>query len=243
MEKVVLVTGASKGIGAAIAVRFAMGGYKVVINYNSDKEGALKTLEEVSKYSEGIIVKCDITNDIEINNMFNEIIDKYGRLDVLVNNAGIAIDTTFDDKTRENFIKTLDTNLVGPFMLSKLVGNYMRDNKSGSIINISSTNGIDTYYPYSLDYDASKAGLISLTHNLASYYAPYVRVNAVCPGWVDTPMNKELDEEYRKEESKKIKLGRFAEPMEIANVVYFLAGDEASYVNDSIIRVDGGETA
>ncbi len=243
MERVVLVTGASKGIGKAIAVRFAMGGYKVVINYNTDLEGAKKTLEEVSKYSEGIIVKCDITSDAEINNMFNEIIDKYGRLDVLVNNAGIAIDTTFDDKTRENFIKTLDTNLVGPFMLSKLVGNYMRDNKSGSIINISSTNGIDTYYPYSLDYDASKAGVINLTHNLASYYAPYVRVNTVCPGWVDTPMNKELDEDYRKEEAEKIKLGRFAEPMEIANVVYFLASDEASYVNDSIIRVDGGETA
>jgi 3-oxoacyl-[acyl-carrier protein] reductase len=240
MEKVVLVTGASKGIGAAIAVRFAMGGYKVVINYNSDKEGALKTLEEVSKYSEGIIVKCDITNDIEINNMFNEIIDKYGRLDVLVNNAGIAIDTTFDDKTRENFIKTLDTNLVGPFMLSKLVGNYMRDNKSGSIINISSTNGIDTYYPYSLDYDASKAGLISLTHNLASYYAPYVRVNAVCPGWVDTPMNKSLSNEFKEEEINKTLLHIFADPSEIASLAYFLSSDKASYINDSIIKIDGG---
>ena len=242
MEKVVLVTGASKGIGKAIAIRFAMGGYKVVINYNHDLEGANETLKEVSKYSEGITVKCDVTNDAEINNMFNETINKFGRIDVLVNNAGIAMDSPIDDKTREDFIKTLDTNLVGPFMLSRLVGNYMKD-KKGSIINISSTNGIDTTYPYSLDYDASKAGLISLTHNLAEYYAPYVRINAVCPGWVDTPMNKELDEEYKEEEIKKIKLGRFAEPMEIANVVYFLASDEASYVNDSIIRVDGGETA
>lgn len=237
---VVLVTGASKGIGRSIAIRFAKGGYKVVINYNTDHEGALKTLDEVSKYSEGIIVKCDMTNETEINNMFNEVIDKYNEIDVLVNNAGIAIDSDINDKTFESFNKVLNTNLVGPFILSRLVGNHM---KKGAIINIASTNGIDTISPYSLDYDASKAGLISLTHNLASYYAPNVRVNAVCPGWINTPMNKDLDASYKEDEIKKIKLGRFGEPEEIANVVYFLASDEASYINDSIIRVDGGEVA
>ena len=113
-------------------------------------------------------------------------------------------------------------------------------NKNGNIINISSTNGIDSYYQYSLDYDSSKAGLINLTHNLANHFAPYVRVNCVCPGWVKTPMNKELGEEYIKNEEEKILLNRFAEDTEIANLVYFLSSDEASYINDSIIKIDGG---
>ena len=110
----------------------------------------------------------------------------------------------------------------------------------GSIINISSNTGIDAYYSYSLDYDASKAGLINLTHNFASMYAPNIRVNCIAPGWINTEMNKELDKEYIKEECEHILLERFAEPKEIANVVFFLASDEASYITDTIIRVDGG---
>ena len=117
----------------------------------------------------------------------------------------------------------------------------MIKNGSGKIINIASPNGIDTYYPFSLDYDASKAGIISLTHNLAEYYKPYITVNAVAPGWVNTPMNNELDSEFKKEKCKKIMLGRFADPLEIAKVVTFLASENAAYINNSIIRVDGGE--
>nr|MBP3258534.1 glucose 1-dehydrogenase [Bacilli bacterium] len=241
--KVVLVTGASKGIGKAIAIKFAKEGYNVVINYNTDLDGASKTLEEVKKYSDGITIKCDVSNELEVKEMVDEVISTYGNIDVLVNNAGIAIDSAFDDKKISDFKRILDVNLIGTFIVSRCVGNIMMENKKGSIVNISSTNGIDTYYEYSLDYDASKAGVISLTHNLASHYAPYIRVNAICPGWVMTDMNKELGDEYIKEESKNIKLGRFAEPSEIANVVYFVSSDEASYVNDSIIRVDGGETA
>ena len=172
--------------------------------------------------------------------MVNEITNKFGSIDYLVNNAGIAIDTTFEDKNKENFIKTLNVNLIGPFLLSRIIGNKMYENKFGKIINISSTNGLETYYEESLDYDASKAALISLTHNLSKHYAPYVYVNAICPGWVNTDMNKELDKKFIDDEVSKIYLNRFAEPEEIAHLVKFLLSDEASYINNSIIRIDGG---
>ena len=116
----------------------------------------------------------------------------------------------------------------------------MYERKKGSIINISSSNAIDSYYEFSADYDASKAAVVNLTHNIASHYSPYVRVNCICPGWINTPMNKDLDEEFKKEEIDKTLLHRFAEPEEIANLVYFLSSDEASYINDAIIKIDGG---
>ena len=172
--------------------------------------------------------------------MVEKTIIEFGYIDCLVNNAGIAIDTIFEDKTKENFIKILNTNLIGPFLVSKEVGKYMLERKQGSIINISSTNGIDTIYPESIDYDASKAALISLTKNLAIEYAPYIRVNTVAPGWTLTDMNKNLDDEYVKEECESILLKRFADPSEIAKVVVFLASSDASYINSEVIRVDGG---
>lgn len=240
-RKTVLITGASKGLGASIAKVFAQHNHNIILNYNNSEEEALKLTEELKKYNiEVLPVKADITNEDEIKNMVNISINKFKKIDILINNAGIALDTTFEDKTKENFIKTIDTNLIGPFLLSKYIGEYMLKEKQGCIINISSTNGIDTYYEYSLDYDASKAGMISLTHNLALHFAPYIRVNCIAPGWINTEMNKNLDEEYKKEEENKILIKRFAEPLEIANVVYFLSTDEAKYINNETIRVDGG---
>ena len=131
-------------------------------------------------------------------------------------------------------------NLIAPFVLTKLVGKEMMKQKSGAIINISSTNGLNTYYPTSVDYDASKSGLISLTYDSAVQFAPYVRVNCVAPGWVNTEMNKELSEDFVEEETERILVKRFAEPEEIAKVVAFLASEDASYVNSTVIKVDGG---
>lgn len=241
--KTVLVTGASRGLGKSIALKFAGNNYNIVINYNNSKDEA-QELERYIKNNykvEVLIIKADVSNEIEVKKMFNEIINKFNSIDIVVNNAGIAIDTIFEDKTIDNFHKILDTNLIGTFLVSKYASKYMLEKKEGNIINISSTNGIDTYYPYSMDYDASKAGVISLTKNLSKELSPYIRVNCVCPGWINTDMNKELDKDYIEEETNKINLKRFAEPMEIANVVYFLASDEASYVNGSILIVDGGK--
>ena len=240
-RKTVLITGASKGLGAAIAIVFAQNNHNIILNYNNSETEALKLTEKLKKYNVEVLpIKADITNEEETKSMVDKSINKFKKIDVLVNNAGIAIDTTFEDKTKENFIKTIDTNLIGPFVISKYVGEEMLKQKQGCIINISSTNGIDTYYEYSLDYDASKAGLISLTHNLALHYAPYIRVNCVAPGWINTEMNKNLDEDYIKEEESKILLNRFADPVEIAKVVYFLSTDDAKYINNETIRVDGG---
>lgn len=241
-KKVVLITGASSGIGASIAEKYAQNGYNVVINYNNNKTNAetLKNKLESNYNIECLCIKADVSNDNEVTNMFNEVINKFDHIDVLVNNAGISADSLIENKTKETFMRVLEVNLYGTFLLSKVVGKHMYERKQGNIINISSTNAIDSYYEYSLEYDASKAGVNNLTHNLANIYSPYVRVNAVCPGWVNTPMNKDLSEEFKNDEINKTLLHRFAEPSEIANLVYFLSSDEASYINDSIIKIDGG---
>ena len=239
VNKVVLVTGGTRGIGEAIVRKYASLNYDVIFNYASSSEKALMLKNELeSKYNINVLpIKADLAKEEDINSMFKVIEEKYNHLDVLVNNAGISFDSILEDKTKETFMHVLDVNLIAPFLISKLVRKYM---DKGSIINISSTNGIDTYYPYSMDYDASKSALNSLTKNFAVLYAPNIRVNAVAPGWVNTDMNKELDKEIVDEETEKILVKRFAEPSEIANVVAFLSSDEASYINGEIIRVDGG---
>ena len=241
MRKTVLITGSSSGIGKEIA-RVLAKDYDVILHYNNGYESAKLLKEELDKkYNRDyLMVKCDLSKEVEIDNMLNTIYKRYNSIDILINNAGIAIDTLFEDKTKDNFMKTLDINLIAPFLLCKKIGPKMKENKYGVIINISSTNGIDTTYIESLDYDASKAGLISLSKNLANYFAPYVRVNTICPGWVNTEMNKELDKDFIKNEEDKILLDRFANPEEIANLIEFLISDKASYINNSIIRIDGG---
>ena len=238
----VLVTGSSRGLGRAIILEYAKNGNDVIINYNNSEKEALELKDYVeSTYNvKALVIKCDISKESEIDSMIEEIYQEFGYLDILINNASIALDQDFELKTKEDFMKTLEINLVGTYLLSKKIGLRMLERKTGNIINISSTNGLETTYPESIDYDASKAGVISLTHNLANYFGPYIRVNTICPGWINTDMNKDLDEDFIKEEIDKIILRRFAETEEIANLAYFLGTDKASYINDSIIRIDGG---
>lgn len=242
MNKNVLITGGTRGIGEAISREFAKKGYDLIINYVNSNEKAQNLKQELEKeYNIKVLpIQTDISNEIAIKNMVDTAINEYGKIDVLVNNAGIVIDREFEDRTVEDWKKTLDINLIAPFVLTKLVGKEMMKQKSGAIINISSTNGLNTYYPTSVDYDASKSGLISLTYDSAVQFAPYVRVNCVAPGWVNTEMNKELPEDFVKEETERILVKRFAEPKEIAKVVTFLASEDASFVNSTVIKVDGG---
>lgn len=243
MSKVVLVTGSNRGIGRSTIIEFAKAGLDVVINYCHHKEEAYELKEYVeSNYNvRCLVIKCDVSKEDEVIEMINEIVDYFGSLDILVNNASVCKDSLLMDKDVDSFRRILDVNLIGTYLCSKYAAKVMLDNGCGSIINVSSTNAIDTYYPESCDYDASKAGVISLTHNLAREFSPYIRVNCVCPGWVNTDMNKELSVEQVHEEEKNILLGRFADPEEIAKVIVFLASNKSSYVNDSVIRVDGGK--
>ena len=243
MSKVALVTGSNRGIGRAIIEEFAKNGLDVVINY-CHHEGEAKKLQTIisKQYNVSVmVVKCDISKEDEVEKMVNDICDTFGGIDILVNNASVCRDSLFMDKKIKEVQRILDVNLIGTYLVSKYVGKIMLEKKSGKIINIASTNAIDTYYPEGWDYDASKAGVISLTHNMAREFAPHIQVNCVCPGWVRTDMNKELTYEQVQDYNKQILLGRFAEPEEIAKVVVFLASKAASYVNDSIIRVDGGK--
>lgn len=239
---VALVTGGSRGIGKATILEFAKAGVNVVINYNKHAMLAEAVKDEIlNKYDvEVMCIKADISREEEVEEMVNQIIDRFGKIDILVNNAGICHDSLFMDKSVNNFKKILDVNLIGTYLCSKYVGRVMLDRGSGKIINIASTNAIDTYYPESCDYDASKAGVISLTHNMAREFAPHILVNCICPGWVKTEMSEGLSYEQIEEEKEKILVKRFADPSEIAKVVVFLASSKANYINDAIIRVDGG---
>lgn len=242
-NKVALVTGAGSEIGSKIIEELASKGCNIVLSYNTNllKTKELETKIKLNYNIKTLVVKCDISKEEEIKKMFETIKQAFGKLDVLVNNAGLAIDTLFHDKTKENFMKTLEVNLVGTFLVSKYAGELMYENKYGKIVNISSTNGINKYYPMCLDYDASKAGINSLTHNLALQYAPYINVNAVAPGFIGTKNElKGMDTEFIKLEEEKIFVKRYGTPEEIAKVVCFLASEDASYINNQIIVVDGG---
>lgn len=244
MNKVVLVTGGAQGIGKAIVLELAKNHYDVVINYLTSNKAATLLEEEIKKnYDVRVMtIQADVSKEEEVDAMISLIEKKWGGVDILINNAAVDLSNLFHLKTADEFRKTLDVNVVGAFNCSKRVYRHMLDQEYGRIINVSSTNGINTYYPMCIDYDASKAALISLTHNLAFEYGPYINVNAIAPGFIGTENELDgYDEEFLKEEQEKIMVNRYGKPEEVAYLVKFLISDEANFINNTIIRIDGGQ--
>ena len=244
MRKVVLITGGAQGIGKATAIELAQNNYDVVINYlTSEKEAKELKNTLTSQYGVNVLLyKCDVAKEKEVDAMIAYIEEQLGGVDVLINNAAIDLSSMWSTKTSDDLRKTLDVNVVGAYNVARRVSKHMIDKKWGRIINISSTNGINTYYPMSIEYDASKAALISLTHDLAMQFAPYINVNAIAPGFIGT--EKELqgyDPEFLKSEEEKILVNRYGKPEEVAHLIKFLISDEASYINNSVIRIYGGQ--
>lgn len=241
-NKVALITGASRGIGRAIAIEFASRGYDVVINYVKSKSLAEDLANELQKKYrvQALPFKADISREEEVNKLIDFTLKNFKKIDVLVNNAGIAMDMELSDRTIGHFEKTFKTNVFGLFYLTKLVGDHMVENKDGKIINISSNNSINCFYPTSIDYDASKSAVNSLTKNFAIAFSPYVNVNAVAPGWVQTDMNKDLTPDIMELEKERILKKRIGKPEDVAKLVAFLASEDADYINGEIITIDGG---
>lgn len=246
MRKVVFITGGASGLGKHLSLSFANEGYNLVVAYNNSKDDAEKLKNIINdKYKvDVLILKCDLANEKMICECVDKAIKYFKKIDILVNNAAVEYNLEFSDKTKEMFMHTLEINLVGTFLISRKIAEEMYNNKSGKIINISSNNAFDKFDPTTLEYDASKAALISMTHNFAKQYAPYINVNAIAPGWIMTDkilkLDESLDNKFISSESKNILLNRFATMDDIANLVLFLASDKSSYINNEVIKIDGG---
>ena len=245
MKRNVLVTGSCRGIGAAIIREMASNGDNVVINYHTEKEKAEELRREIeTKYDvQCLVEQADVASEDDVDRMVTDIEKKMGGIDVLVNNAGVDLSNLFQLKTAAEFRRTLDVNVIGAYNCAMRVYRHMKEQNYGRIINISSTNGINTYYPMSIDYDASKAAMNSLTHDLAVQLSPEVHVNAVALGFIGTEKELEgYDEAFLKEECDKILVKRYGRPEEVAHLVRFLCSEEADFINNTIIRIDGGQT-
>lgn len=229
-KKVALVVGGSRGIGKAIAIELMHCGYKVIITYKEHLEDALK----IQKSEDDLLLKCDITNEEDIMNMISRIKDTYGHIDLLINSVGIALDNKIEDKTKEEFIKVLDTNLIGPFLVVKHALPLM---EKAIVIHIASTDGIDTYNEYNIDYSVSKAGLIHLTKALA-YALPKIKFYAIAPNFVNTDPVKEMNPIFLNEELKRVGQKRLLEPKEIADEVIKLLDSKKESGSLIVLRGD-----
>ncbi|MNS31849.1 3-oxoacyl-[acyl-carrier-protein] reductase FabG [compost metagenome] len=239
-DKVALVTGASTGIGRAIAIALAEEGAHVAINYRHDEAGARQTAEAVEALGRrAMLVKADVTHAGEVEGMIELVTGAWHGLDVLVNNAGVVNRGPLLDLTEAMWDEVVDVNLKGVFLCTQSAARWMKPRQTGAIVNISSMRGVEGGSS-SAHYTAAKAGVIALTKTVARELAPHIRVNAVAPGYVETRIQSMLTDAQRETINAGTPLGRFGQPSEIARVVAFLASEDASYMTGQTLVVDGG---
>ena len=240
-NKVALITGAARGIGKAIAKKFAENGYNVVINYVSAKTDIKTLTKEFEDLGvKVLLVKADVSNKEEAEGLVNQTIEKFGKIDVLVNNAGITKDNLLMRMSEEDFEKVLDINLKGTFLITNFATKYMMKKRCGSIVNLASVVGV-AGNAGQCNYSASKAGVIGFTKSIAKELASRnIRANAVAPGFIKTDMTDVLSDNVKENINSQIPLKRMGTAEEVAKLVYFLGTAESSYITGQVINVDGG---
>jgi 3-oxoacyl-[acyl-carrier protein] reductase len=240
--KVAIVTGASRGIGRAIAERFAAEGAKVVVDYVTAEREARAVVDAIrSAGGEALAVRADVSRSADVDTLLRATLDAYGRIDILVNNAGIHIAKGVMETTEDDWDRTMDINLKGAYLCSKAVAPTMIAQGGGTIVNISSNSGL--YHPSAMrftEYTVSKAGMNGLTKALALALGPHITVNAICPGWIRTDMLEEIDPEVHQRILDETALARWGTPDDVASSAVFLASADAAFITGELLIVAGG---
>jgi 3-oxoacyl-[acyl-carrier protein] reductase len=240
-NKVAVVTGSSRGIGRAIATKLAKRGISVVINNDKDPQEGLDVMNEIKNIGQdGIYIQADVSDLTQVEKMIEKVVNEFGRIDILINNAGITRDGFLENMDRDDWNSVLSVNLTGTFNCTKSVTKYMKKQGGGKIVNISSISA-ETGNIGQSNYSAAKGGIISFTKTVAKEYAKYgITVNAVAPGFIKTKMLETVPEKVMQKIIGQIPLGRLGEPDDVAAVVCFLISDDATYITGQLINVNGG---
>jgi 3-oxoacyl-[acyl-carrier protein] reductase len=241
MNKVALVTGSSRGIGRAIALELAKRGIDIVVNDSKNPQEGLEVANEINKIGQrAIYIQADVSDFDQVKKMIEKAIDEFGRIDILINNAGIVMDKKLENMSIEQWGRVIDVNLTGTFNCTKSVIKYMKERGSGKIINIASVVGEIGNFGQA-NYAASKGGVIAFTKTVAKEYAKDgILVNAVAPGFIKTKMVEGIPQKVMQKILEQIPLGRLGEPEEVAKLVCFLASEDANYITGQVININGG---
>lgn len=233
--KTILVTGSAQGLGANIIEKFAKNGYNVIITYKSSKNKAIVLEDKIRKYNLNVIsVKCDITKISDIRNLIKVVKSRFNNIEVLVNNASLSLDSSFENKSKEEFMKVLETNIYGTFLITReLIKNY----KVEKVINISSTDSIDTYSDLNIDYSLSKCGINFMTKFFSKKYKD-IKFYNILPNWINTETIQNMNSEYLESELRRVNQGKLIEPEYISNIIYEMV-TTCKYDDNNEIRIDG----
>lgn len=233
--KTILVTGSAQGLGANIIEKFAKNGYNVIITYKSSKNKAIILEDKIRKYNLNVIsVKCDITKISDIRNLIKVVKSRFNNIEVLVNNASLSLDSSFENKSKEEFMKVLETNIYGTFLITReLIKKY----KVEKVINISSTDSIDTYSDLNIDYSLSKCGINFMTKFFSKKYKD-IKFYNILPNWINTETIQNMNREYLESELRRVNQNKLIEPEYISNIIYEMA-TTCKYDDNNEIRIDG----